>query len=212
MAQSYSQLIGAKASGGSGIRDWVNQSVVPVTELLLEAEAYIYQTLRAREMIREIAWTAAVGASTLAFPVAPSYLLIEPITLSVDGIYQKPAGMDYCHEASAFRQYRDESGDLIEGLPNEWAIFNEVINFNFELDEALAGDFLYYGQPPALSASNETNFLTVRFPTLLRQVCTMLGYEYLKQFDARAEQKILADEAIAKANAVADGVRRGQWR
>lgn len=212
MALSYTLLTGAKSGTGT-IKDWVNQSVVPVTEILTEAESYIYQTLRAREMLRETSWSAALGASTLALPVASAsiYAMIEPITLSVDGIYPKPDGMDYVHEA-LFNQYRDEDGALLTGTPNEWTIFNEVINFNFELDEALAGDFLYYGQPPALSASNETNFLTNRFPTLLRQVCTMFSYEYLKQLDARAEQKVLADDAIAKANAVADGVRRGQWR
>ena len=70
---------------------------------------------------------------------------------------------------------------------------------------------MYYDTPAALGSGNETNFLTIRYPILLRSACMMRAYEHMKQTALATGymQKAMAD--INEANVTSDMARRGQY-
>jgi hypothetical protein len=80
---------------------------------------------------------------------------------------------------------------LIEGSPSRWAIVDERLQFDCALEDiTLAFRLLYYRAPKLLSATNETNWLTVRYPKLLRVACMTAAADYMK--DSAEYQKHLS--------------------
>ncbi len=199
---TYTILTGAKSQEGS-IKYFAQHGTVPAGQILDEAQAYIYERLRAREMTATVAISASAAADTISLPTG----FLDPIKLQLDGY---PDPLEYLHE-TLLDKFRDEDGDLYEGWPFEYAIWDEKIQFKWALDAALAGDFVYYKIPDALAAStNETNWLTDRFPTLLRRTCLMFSYEHRHRNAQFSTEAILVESAIEKANVAADMARRGQ--
>jgi len=205
MALDYTTLTGAKTVTNS-IRSWVNHSAIPASDILTEAEAYIYERVRAWEMRQEASISAASGGSVFTLPTD----FLAPIKLLLDGHHHM--GLTYLHE-ELFVASKDEDGELYESAwPNYWTIMGEQGLLDVKLTETRNGDLWYYQRPEALSGSNTTNFLTVKFPTLLRRTCTMFGYEYRKDWQAFERELILVEGAIERANQHADSVRRGaEW-
>jgi len=78
-------------------------------------------------------------------------------------------------------------------------------------EEAFSGILLYYKQPTALSGSNETNFLTNRYPSLLRYACMAKAYEHMKDTENATGYLALAMQQIDKANASNEMWRRNQY-
>lgn len=197
----YTSLTGTKATTGS-IRSWVNHATVPADEILTEAQAWIYQKLRCREMQTSATGTIAVGSDGFALPSG----FIAPLKLTIhDGSEE----LLYQHE-QLFRMPRDENGDLPEGMPTVWSIIDNAAQFDAIADEEFDYTLYYYGAPAALSGSNLTNFLTVRYPTLLRRTCMMFAYEFMKQFDAQDRAELMANRALAEARIADDARRLGQ--
>ena len=56
MPMNYSDLVATKTTAGS-IKQWLNHDGVPSTTILEEAEAWVYQRLRIRQMITSSAGT-----------------------------------------------------------------------------------------------------------------------------------------------------------
>jgi hypothetical protein len=202
MAMTYSTLIAAKTTAGS-IKSWVNYSKLDVEQVLDEAQALIVQTLRVREMrALDTSLTMAVGDSYKALP--PRFL--DPIRLwSTNNIR-----FSLKSEAALLdmRAYDDE-GALVEGDPTCFAIFDEALQFEAKFSEAATLQLLCFKWPERLGASNESNWLTDRYPHLLRQACLAKAYEFMKQ-EAREQmelQKLVA--LIDKTNAESDLSYRG---
>jgi hypothetical protein len=69
---------------------------------------------------------------------------------------------------------------LQQGVPAAWSIWDEKIQF----DEAFSAQTIcrlgFYRSLPLLSATNETNFLTSRYPNLLRSACQTAAADYMK--------------------------------
>lgn len=202
MAYTYTILTGAKTVDGS-IKNWLNNSRIPSTSILTEAEAWIYQRLRAREMIASATVAFVAGDSTKALPAS----FLEPISLRPYGWGEE---LPYVHE-TLLRRDRNSAGALYSATPSEWSIIDNLITLDSACSAALSCDFIYYKQPDALAGGNETNFLTSRFPTLLRMACMARAYEWLKQQDQATGYINAALGEIEAANATADAARRGQW-
>jgi hypothetical protein len=201
MAVNWSTLTGSKDTEGS-LANWVNRSDLPATNILLEAEAWIYQHLRVREMMTRTTLTVAEAAQSVALPDD----FLDPITWTIHG---DSYPLDYMSE-DKLQESRDPDGVLVTGAPNQWAIIGSTIYVNCLCSQEQSGIFLYYARPEALSASNETNFLTIKYPTLLRHACMAAAYEHMKD-TGRAEQWMqTATLKLAEAKATADLVRRGQ--
>lgn len=69
---------------------------------------------------------------------------------------------------------------LQQGSPLRWTIWNEQIQFDFAFNEKMAITLTYYQSLPLLSSSNQTNFLTNRYPQLLRTACVASAADFMK--------------------------------
>ena len=198
----YSTLVAGKATLGS-IANWVNRSDLPVAEILTEAQALIYETLRVREMIVFDDITAVSGQTGVALP--SDFLDIVKFT---------PYGWTdpmFHEQHERFVQQKDSDGNTQEGTPSCYTIMGTAMHFDTELTENMAGMIVYYGRPTAMSASNETPFLTVRYPTLLRHACMSFAFEHMKKpNDALYYRKLVVQEA-AEASDSNDLYRRGAF-
>lgn len=210
MAFDFATLTGAKSTPGS-IKFWVNHDTIDAAGILDAAQAWVYEQLRTREMrtlatldLDEGAYYADLPASGVGF--------LSPIELRWRG---DDCEVAYVHENLLRRYVNDANANSrpslpILGHPDRYAIFAERFQFEVAADEDLTGDLLYYATPAALSVSNTTNFLTRRFPLVLRRTCMALGYEERKRQSDADDQYVLAKDAIDKANAADDMGRMGQ--
>lgn len=97
---------------------------------------------------------------------------------------------------------------LDDGQPTFWSIMDEMVQFDIRFDENRMLYLPYYKQPAALSASG-TNFLTSRYPHILRTATRVRAHTWMKNWaGVNAEMGILTG-AIASANARADLSYRG---
>jgi hypothetical protein len=202
MAINWTTLTASKSTAGS-IANWLNRSDLPMENILLEAEAWIYQRLRVREMTTADLFTFGAGESTEALPSG----FLDPISF-------KPyawgsTALPYVHEDS-FRERRDDDGNLAEDRPSQWTIIGETAHVDCICEEAFGGRLLYYKQPAPLSSSNETNFLTTRYPTLVRSACMMRGFEHMKHAQNAVAYMQKAEADIAEAMRTNDMFRRAQ--
>src|SRR3990167_7987443 len=62
---NYTTLTAAKTTSGS-LANWVNRGDLATSAILTEAEAWIYQRLRVREMTTDEAFTFAISTSSTA--------------------------------------------------------------------------------------------------------------------------------------------------
>ena len=200
---TYTILTGAITQAGS-IKNWVQHSSIPSDQILEEAQAFIYEQLRIPGMISTETISIAAAGSTLALPSG----FLDPIYLKLDGDSDE---LDYVQE-NLLGRFTDEDGAIQTGRPARWTLIDDLIQFDAanDLTTALAGDIVFYKTPEALSTSNETNFLTDRYPTLLRRACLAFGYEHRKRQDAFLQEVALVEAAIQRANAAGDMTRRGQ--
>ncbi len=79
---------------------------------------------------------------------------------------------------------------LIAASPTRWGIFDEKLKLDCALDTASQYKLLYYRSPKPLSSSVLTNWLTVRYPKLLRVACMAAAADYMK--DSTEYQKHLS--------------------
>jgi hypothetical protein len=98
---------------------------------------------------------------------------------------------------------------LISATPSLWSIFDEAIQFDSAFDSAIQARMLYFRSPPLLSTANPTNFLTNRYPRLIREATNAAAASFMK--DDNEEQKALTKLAqlIEATNAESDLMYRG---
>jgi hypothetical protein len=69
------------------------------------------------------------------------------------------------------------------GSAQFWAIWDETIHFDFAFNTQQTLQLLYYKSPPLLSSTNQSNWLTNRYPFLLRQACITQAADWMKEGD-----------------------------
>lgn len=199
----YTTLVGTKATSGS-IANWLNRSDLPLAEILTEAEAFIYERLRVREMQAFDTLTFADESSSQDLPSD----FLDPISFLPHGWGQP---LLYVHE-EALRAYRDEDGNLFESpTPSRWTTIGTTAHLDVKLDGAFAGQLLYYGRPDALSAQNQENWLTTRYPRLLRTVCMGIGFEHMKDHGQADRYLARAEALVFGAAGTNENYRRAQY-
>jgi hypothetical protein len=202
---NYTTLTGAKTLEGS-IRNWVNRIDIPATTILTEAEAWIYERLRVREMQAELAFVFAEGESSEALPDD----FLDPIQLVP---YLAPCATPLpLYDLATFPRLRDADGALYEAAaPCGWTIIGETAHIDCLMEADYGCRLTYYARPAALAASsNETNFLTRRYPTLLRYACQGKALEHMKNPGAK-DYFLLAEEKLQEAARTNDLYRRGMY-
>jgi hypothetical protein len=201
MTIDFTTLTGAKTVSGS-IQNWVNRSDIPIVDILTEAEAFIFQRLRTQEMLASSALTILEGTNSIALQSD----FLDPIEFKP---YESNVGLAYVHEAELLSD-RDSAGALFDGVPIAYAILNNVMVTGVNALQDFSGIMTYYAQPAALSGSNETNWVTTKYPTMLRRSCLRFAYEFMKDAERMATEEILALRAIEEANAANELFRRAQ--
>jgi hypothetical protein len=197
MAMTYTTLIADKTTAGS-IKRWVNYSQLDVEQVLVEAQALIYQTLRVREMRYEFDNLALASGDFYA--ALPSGFLdpiaLQDITNNIE-LQLRP-------EANIVRARSYDSGSLIESIPQRYAIYDEKLQFECAYDSAATLNLVGFKKPDDLSESNSTNFLTNRYPHLLRVACLAQAYDFMSNQTKYQNNLTMLSALIDKTNAESD--------
>lgn len=195
---NYTTLIAAKTTAGS-IKSQVNYSLIESTVVLEEAQTLLYQLLRVREM--RTLWTAsfAIGASSKALPSD----FLDPKGKLRDNKYYEY--IQKTEDVLMRSRIYDEDGNLDSGQPCFWAMFDEAVNFDIKFEEARTLYLPYYKKPALLAVTtNETNFLTTRYPHLLRQATNVAAHRFMKNWDGYQAELSILGPMIESINAKDD--------
>lgn len=198
----YTTLVAAETTAGS-IKNFINYSRVDSEGILEEAQAWIYQRLRVRQMMASANVTVSSAASTASFPTG----YLDPIHFGIPGYVNSIRLKD----AEWFRSHLgwDQDGVLPEGVPSYWCDFDTTIQLDVKADAAYTGKMVFFKKPDLLSGSNLTNWLTDRYPTLVRRACLIFAFESRKEFDAMDRAEIRALQAIDEIKVESDLAMRG---
>jgi hypothetical protein len=196
----YNTLIAAKTVAGS-IRNWVNYDKVDPVTVLTEAQAEIFDRMRVREMRTldtSIVTVTTAGVASYALPAN----FLDPIRPLTDnqgnGYVFKTEG-----ELIRRRNYDPTTGLIISGTPAFWSIFDESLQFDCAFKTAgWTLNLLCFKAPAPLGPANPTNFLTNRYPHVLRRACQMRAADFMDDDAAfaRHQAKLEADIQAAMAN------------
>jgi len=85
--------------------------------------------------------------------------------------------------------------NLIAGMPNWYAIWDEAIHFDAAFTQQTLCKLLYYRSPTPLSSSVQTNFVTNRYPQLMRVACMASAADFMKD-DAEYQKGMARLQAI----------------
>lgn len=202
MAMTFTVLTGAKTVTGS-IKSWQNYAKVDAEGVLVDAEAMIFTRLRVQQMRASESLSAGVGKSNIDLPdgfIDP--IRLRDITNDCD-ITLKDEG-----QLEGIRSWT--AGVLDSGDPAYYAIFDEVINFDCKVTTAFSARMLFYRQPDALSTSNETNWLTRRYPHVLRMACLAAAARFSHDDELFNREQRLCFAEIDEINKMDELSRRGQ--
>ena len=198
----YSTLVADVSTPGS-IKSLINYSRIDSEGILEDAQAWVYSKLRVRQMKASANVTISSGASTASFPTG----YLDPIQFSIPGVI----GRIQLKDEEWFRSHLgwDEDAVLPEGPPSYWCDFDDTIQLSTKADQAYTAKMVYFKKPTALSGGNETNWLTTRYPHLLRRVCLMYAAENRKEYDMMDRAEIRALQIIDEIKVESDLAMRG---
>ena len=97
-------------------------------------------------------------------------------TIDITGLGTTPTGIG--SGGGSANNYICDS--LTPGTPECWGIWNERINFDTAFFQTTLCRLQYYKSPPLLSSTNTTNFLTNRYPGLMRVACMAAAADFMK--------------------------------
>jgi len=107
--------------------------------------------------------------------------------------------------------------NLVQGTPLYWGIWSvqsggtiaEALFFDVAFAQSATCNLQYFQSLPILSAANPTNFLTNRYPHLLRKAATAQAWDFLRN-EAEYQKDVAALTALVEqVNAESDLVYRG---
>jgi len=199
---NYTTLVADATTAGS-IKYAINYTRIDSAGILTDAQAWIYRKLRTFDMIATADVSIASGATTADFPA--DYL--DPMHLGIPGVVPRIQ----LKEQEWFRTFLgwDSSAVLPEGPPTFWTNIARAIQFNTKADQAYTAKMVYFARPAALSVSNETNWLTDKYPSLLHRVCLMFAAEARKEYDAMDRAEARAMKEIEEIRVESDLALRG---
>jgi len=139
-------------------------------DFILLAEEQMYSNelmpLRLRGFESNDALATIAGTNAVALPA--TYLQARSITLNSGGTDREL----FFNSPSALPK---KSGS---GIPTHFTIEGSNIVFDIVPDGVYAMEFVYYGKPTALSASNQTNFVLTNHPSIYLNGCLSELYSY----------------------------------
>lgn len=159
------------------ISAWLNHNALSTvgTQIVQEAESWIYRRLRHWQMLTSTSGTLTASATTIAVPAD----FLEDKRFRFTGTAVGNVTRKTIQEVIEAMSY-DGSGNRVAQKPS--IMFNDQNNFQFDspTDAAYPFTMWYYQQPVALSATNTSNFLTTTYPRLMRAASCTAAAEYMK--------------------------------
>lgn len=101
------------------------------------------------------------------------------------------------------------ANNLVAGSPSIWSVWDEQIKFDTAFDTSRVCKLLYYRQPALLSANNTSNFITNRYPMLMRVACLAAAANFMKDDTEYQKQVTALMSAIGEVAAQDDLIYRG---
>lgn len=199
----YNTLIAAKTTPGS-IKAWVRYTEIDPPLVLSDAQSYIYQRMRVREMRAITSGSIILGAESLVMPTD----FLDPVVLQIR--YPQTVIKPINEKALLIERRTYDDVGLIEGMPMHYALIGASGYFDYKSDALYTYDLIYFKSPLPLGPSNQTNFLTDRYPVILRHACVGFAAMMEKDSDEAGLSLKLADALIDDAKAQDDLSRRGQ--
>lgn len=95
------------------------------------------------------------------------------------------------------------ANNLIASSPTRWAVWDEQLKIDCALVDPITFKLLYYRSKPLLSATNPTNFLTDRYPILMRKACQAASADYMKD-DVEYKKQVEALSGLISSTAAQD--------
>jgi hypothetical protein len=99
--------------------------------------------------------------------------------------------------------------NLVQGMPMYWGVWDETIFFDVAFSQQTNCNLQYFKALPLLSTANPVNFLTNRYPHLLRKACTAQAWDFLRN-DTEYQKDVAAlTVLVEQVNAEGDLLYRG---
>lgn len=193
----YEILIADKRTNGS-IRNAINNDRIPAAWVVQEAEAFIYERLRVREMLTSTTGTLTTSGTAITLPARyRGWRDFRFTGTSVGHVRLK----DPATVRAAYSY--DSAGAFATGKPTMAYTFGTAAQFERGADQAYAWDLLYYqALPPLNSGTNSnTNVLTDRGLRMMHLACMAFANEWFKQDADKKHFLALAEGEIALMNA-----------
>jgi len=189
MPMTYATLSAAKTAAGS-IKRWMNYSELDVDQIIEEAQALIFQTLRVREMRTEFSdLSISVGDSSKALPTG----FLDPIALK-DVTNNIDLELVMEQKLIEERVYDSSAVLTTSSAATKYAIFGEALQFEIKYDTAATLKLVGFKAPTFVSATNASNFLVSRYPHLMRIACMAQAADFMNNVER--EQRYLAKLAV----------------
>ena len=170
MTMSFTSLTADKTTVGS-IKSWQNYSKMDAEGILEEAQSMIYMRLRCREMKTSDQFAVKAGAASYDLPEGfLDPIMVKDITNDVE--------IDYKDELVLENMRVWSAGVMSSGDPAAYGVYDEAFNFDVKSTAAWTMRVMFYKTPDALSTGNSTNFLTKRYPHLVRMACLATGARF----------------------------------
>lgn len=177
----YDSLIAPKGTKGS-IANWVNYSdaLLPLEDILEDAQALIYDMVRLRPMYE----TRDIAVAAGEISIAPPDDLMDLVKI----FDQNQAPLYPLDQVSLEgRRFKQSDGTWQSGQPCAYSIFGEAVQFDVALDEAITFRMAGAFKPAYLSDTNKTNWLTQKYPHILRPACLAMVADFLND-DAKYQR------------------------
>lgn len=141
--------------------------------------------------------------------------------LTLDGAYPVVAILDADHfqinagseaTATASGGGNDASfaaNRLIDATPSLWAVWDEAVKFDCAFEAARTCKLIYFRRPALLSPTNPTNFLTQRYPRLLRTACQAMAADFMKDTNEYTKALTALQALVQSTAAEGDLMYRG---
>ena len=101
------------------------------------------------------------------------------------------------------------ANNLIAGSQSCWTVYNEKIEFDGAFDIPATLKLLIFRYPILLSATNPTNFVTARYPSLMRTACLAMAANFMKDDTEYTKQVQTLTNLVASTVAENDLIYRG---
>lgn len=148
---------------------------------------------------------SAFNGATISGTFPITSVATNTFTIDISSLGTTPSGSGAGGGASC--AYTCEN--LVQGTPQWFGIWNERIYFDAAFPQTTVCKLQYFQSLPLLSATNLTNFLTNRYPHLLRTACMASAASFMKD-DGEYQKNLAALQGmVAQTSIENDMAMRG---